>query len=70
MSQLFADMGCVRIHAGLEPPDAAAALRAIGRYREDVAVYLGGGGSLEALPELLSGLREGRYRISAWRLTA
>lgn len=70
LSQLFADMGCVRIHAGLEPPDAAAALRAIGRYREDVAVYLGGGGSLEALPELLSGLQEGRYRISAWRLTA
>lgn len=65
-------MGCVQVRAGLEQSGvpAAAVLRAVGRYREDLSVYLGGGESLEALPELLDGLREGGYRISAWRLTA
>lgn len=45
-------------------------LRAIGRHREDVAAYLGGSGCLPALPEVLESLEEGRYRLSAWRLTA
>lgn len=57
--------GDVRLEAG-----AAELLREIGRRREDVAVYLGGGGSLEELPELLDSLKEGRYRLSPWRLTA
>ena len=72
LTELFADMGCVQVRAGLEQAGASApaALRAVGKYREDVAVYLGGVESLDALPELLSGLKEGRYHISAWRLTA
>ena len=72
LSGLLTDMGCVQVRAGLEQAGASApaALRAVGKYREDVSVYLGGGESLDALPELLSGLKEGRYHISAWRLTA
>ena len=71
LETLFADAGCVRVRADLEQSGGAAGtLRAIGRHREDVAVYLGGSGSLELLPDLLRGLEEGRYRISAWRLTA
>ncbi len=71
LEALFADEGCVRVRADLEQSGGAAGtLRAIGRHREDVAVYLGGSGSLELLPDLLRGLEEGRYRISAWRLTA
>lgn len=71
LSRVFGEQGCVRVRAGIDRPGGSdAALRAIGRHREDVAVYLGGAECLPALPALLSGLREGRYRLSAWRLTA
>lgn len=64
--------GCVRVHADLNAPNEEAAnlLRSIGRFREDVAVYLGGSSCLTALPDVLDGLREGGYHLSAWRLTA
>ena len=64
--------GCVPVHADLEVPEeeASSLLRSIGRYREDVAVYLGDSGCLTELPDVLEGLQEGGYRLSAWRLTA
>ena len=66
------EQGCAQVHADLEAPgaDADSLLRFIGRYREDVAVYLGGSECLTALPDVLDGLREGGYHLSAWRLTA
>lgn len=62
----------VPVRADLEAPEEEAAnlLRSVGRYREDVAVYLGGSGCLTQLPAVLEGLREGGYHLSAWRLTA
>lgn len=70
--ELIREAGCVRASAGIElsGQTASALLRVIGGYREDVAVYLGGSECLTVLPEVLDGLREGRYRLSAWRLTA
>lgn len=68
---LLEELGCVEVRAQVELSGGAAALlRAIGRYREDVGAYLGGAGCLPKLPEVLEGLREGQYRLSAWRLTA
>jgi hypothetical protein len=50
---------------------AKSLLTAIGRYREDVAVYLGSDGdSLGGLSALVEGLQTGGYQVSAWRLTA
>lgn len=44
-------------------------LTAIGRYREDVTVFLGTDGScLLGLKPLLNGLESGKYRVCAWRL--
>ncbi len=64
--------GYVSVHADLEAlgEDTSSLLRSIGRYREDVAVYLGDSGCLTQLPEVLEGLQDGGYRLSAWRLTA
>ena len=78
LESLLDDMGCVRVSAQVGPPAAnqsytnrtASLLRAIGRYREDVGVYLGDAGeSRSLLPGLLDGLEEGRYRVSAWRIS-
>ena len=50
---------------------AAALMRAVSRYREDVSLSLGGDGSgLGGLGALLEDLDAGGYRLSAWRLTA
>ncbi len=63
--------GCARVRTELDLSGGAGELlRSIGRRREDVAVYLGGAECLDALPELLKSLEEGRYRLSSWRLTA
>lgn len=72
LSALIAEAGCVQVSAGIElsGQTASALLRTVGGYREDVAVDLGGSGCLAVLPEVLDGLREGGYRLSAWRLTA
>lgn len=76
---LLAGQGCVRVSALVDPPASnqsytnrtASLLRSIGRYREDVGVYLGDAGECRALlPGLLAELEEGRYLVSAWRLTA
>lgn len=65
------DMGCAQVRAGVRmEAGALELLREIGRRREDVAAYLGGAACLEELPEVLESLEEGRYRLSAWRLTA
>ena len=69
--------GCARVSGTLDQRSrgltgsgqAGTLLRTIGRYREDVSVYLGGG-RLGGLTPLLEGLEEGGYRVCAWRLTA
>lgn len=71
------ELGFVRVSAGLRwtealerADQAAALLRAVGRYREDLAVYIGSGAPCAGgLPAVVDGLEEGRYHISAWRLT-
>ena len=75
---LLPDLGCVPVEAGLtasdgldRPSQAQVLMRSIGRYREDVAVYLGGdGGGMQGLGALLGDLETGGYHVSAWRLTA
>lgn len=63
--------GFIRVHTGLDLTGGAGELlRAVGQHREDVAVYMGGKSCLTVLPEVLDSLEEGRYRLSAWRLTA
>lgn len=71
------ELGFVRVSAGLRwtealerADQAAALLRAVGRHREDLAVYIGSGAPCAGgLPAVVDGLEEGRYHISAWRLT-
>lgn len=75
---LLAQLGCVQVRSELtasgglsRASQAAALMRSIGRYREDVAVYLGGdGGGMPGLSALLEDLETGGYHVSAWRLTA
>lgn len=76
-SHILEEQGCLRIEAQVGPPSArqsytnrtASLLRSIGRYREDLAVYLGADADCrQLLPGLLAGLEEGRYHVSAWRL--
>lgn len=48
---------------------ARSLLSAIGRYREDLAVYLGeDSGCLTGMSTLLDGLRAAQYRVCAWRV--
>lgn len=79
LSALYDRTGCVRISAQVGPPGSNQSynnrvntlLRSVGRYREDLAVYLGDDRDCQGvLPGLLAGLEEGRYHVSAWRLTA
>ena len=72
LAELWEEQGCLPVHFTLDASgeQASGLLRSIGRHREDVAVYLGDSGCVGMLPELLSGLKEGSYRLSAWRLTA
>lgn len=75
---LLSQLGCVQVEAALSaadglsrPSQAAALMRSIGRYREDIAVYLGGdAGGMPGLSALLGDLKTGGYHVSAWRLTA
>lgn len=71
LTALFTEQGCVPVRAQLSAgrEQAMSLLRAVGQRREDVSLYWGGG-NLAALPDVLEGLKEGRYHISAWRLTA
>lgn len=77
LAPLLDSFGCVRVEAQVGPPAdnqsytnrTASLLRSIGRYREDVGVYLGGAGECRPmLSGLLADLEEGRYRVSAWRI--
>ena len=76
--ELLSQLGCVRVTAGISASgdldragQAAALMRAVSRYREDVSLSLGGDGSgLGGLGALLEDLDAGGYRLSAWRLTA
>lgn len=73
------EQGCVSLTAELDrrgtpvrsQTRASSLLSVIGRYREDLSVYLGydeacAGG----LTHLVSLLREAKYRLCSWRLTA
>jgi len=71
--------GFVRVDAGLDwhkkplssSARAEALLRAIGRYRSDIAVYLGyDGDCLEGLSHLLEGLEDADFLVSGWRVGA
>ena len=76
--ELLSQLGCVRVTAQISASgdldragQAAALMRAVSRYREDVSLSLGGDGSgLGGLGALLEDLDAGGYRLSAWRLTA
>ena len=72
LSPLLDSQGLVRVRAEVDGADETSAdlLRAIGQYREDVAVYWGGGDRPEELEQTLDTLVEARYHLSAWRLTA
>jgi len=74
---LLEELGCVRISAGLDwrdrrmdgPAQAARLIRAVGQFREDVAVCVGtDSGCAGGLPELLEGLADAQYTLSGWRL--
>ena len=76
--ELLSQLGCVRVTAQISASgdldragQAAALMRTVSRYREDVSLSLGGDGSgLGGLGALLEDLDAGGYRLSAWRLTA
>ncbi|MDE7261592.1 MAG: hypothetical protein K2N78_05960 [Oscillospiraceae bacterium] len=79
LEPLLDSQGCLQVSAGVDPPAVnqsytsrtTALLRSIGRFREDVGVYLGDAGDCRhLLPGLLSELEDGGYHLSAWRLTA
>lgn len=75
---LLQALGCAAVRSDLTASggldrvsQASTLMRSIGRYREDVAVYLGGdGGGMLGLGALLGDLETGGYHVSAWRLTA
>ncbi len=78
LDRLLEDAGCVRVTAeldqrtaGLESAaQAGALLRTVDQYRRDLSLCLDGGQPLAGLGSLLAELREGQYRLCAWRLTA
>lgn len=74
---LLEETGFHQVTPGLDRRDtgvsshtrARSLLSAIGRYREDLAVYLGGdSGCLTGMDTLLDGLRTAQYRVCAWRV--
>jgi len=77
IAPLLEEMGCRAVATELDFRDkelnsasrARNILTTIGRYREDVTVFLGADGScLLGLEPLLDGLKSGNYRVCAWRL--
>ncbi len=78
VTNLFAEQGCIRINAELDRRSNAlrtdshveALMRQIGRYQEDVGVYLGTDKTnRQGLRALLEQLTQAQYRLCAWRLT-
>lgn len=77
VDRMLEDLGCLRLSAGLDqsgsglasPAQAYSLMASIGRYREDLAVFLGEdaacAGGLEALTD---GLTLRKYSVCAWRL--
>ena len=75
---LFEQQGCVDITVQLDYRTAAtqtgkdvdALMRQIGKYQEDLSIYLGNDEKyLEGLGTLLDRLVQAQYRLSAWRFT-
>jgi len=74
---LLEETGFQQVTPGLDRRDtgvssytrARSLLSAIGRYREDLAVYLGSDNQcLSGMGTLLDGLQTARYRVCAWRV--
>lgn len=79
ISQILSQQGCVALRAEIDRRDtpvrnakrAETLLSVIGKYREDVSVYLGVDADCRAgLGHLVSALEDAKYRLCAWRLTA
>ena len=79
LSGILAQQGCVALRGEIDRRDvpvrtakrAEALLSIIGKYREDVSVYLGTDADCgEGLKHLVSALEKAKYRLCAWRLTA
>lgn len=79
ISEMLSQQGCVALRAEIDRRDtpvrsvkrAETLLTVIGRYREDVSVYLGTDADCkDGLNHLVSGLEKAKYRLCAWRLTA
>ena len=79
ISGLLAGQGCIALKAEIDRRDipvrsakrAEALLSVIGRYREDVSVYLGTDAECkDGLKHLVSILEKAKYHLSFWRLTA
>lgn len=76
---ILSQQGCVALRAEIDRRDtpvrnakrAETLLSVIGKYREDVSVYLGGDADCrDGLGHLVSALEDAKYRLCAWRLTA
>ena len=74
---LLKELGCraVRTELDFRSKELNSAARArniqteIGRYREDVTAFLGvDANCLSGLEPLLDGLKNGKYRVCAWRM--
>lgn len=79
ISQILSQQGCVALRAEIDRRDtpvrnakrAETLLSVIGKYREDVSVYLGVDADCrDGLGHLVSALEDAKYRLCAWRLTA
>ncbi len=75
---LFEEQGCVNVTAQLDrrtatmrsAKDVDALMRLIGRYQEDLSIYLGSDETyMDGLSTLLERLDQAKYRLCAWRLT-
>ena len=79
ISALLSQEGCIALKAEIDRRDtpvrsakrAEVLLTIIGKYREDVSVYLGTDADCrDGLGHLVSDLENAKYRLCAWRLTA
>lgn len=78
LTPLLEELGCVSVTAELDRRNepfrsqnaVTTLMRLIGRYREDVSVFMGNDSDCaDRLDDLLSELIEAQYRLCAWRLT-
>lgn len=79
ISALLSREGCIALKAEIDRREtpvrsakrAEALLSIIGKYREDISVYLGTDADIkDGLRYLVTDLENAKYRLCAWRLTA